>query len=68
MPLSRQQLSSVQRLLREARNLVADAQNTIQNTAGAEAADLDMAERLGQAGRALAGEIGLIQDKLLGLS
>lgn len=66
MPLSRQQLSSVQRLLREARNLVADAQNTIQAAAGAEAADLDMAERLRQAGRALAGEIDLIQDKLLG--
>ena len=62
MPLSREQLSSVKRLLKEARNLVADAARTLESASPADPIDADLAGRLRQAGRAL----GSIQDSLEG--
>jgi hypothetical protein len=60
MPLSREQLSSVKRLLKEARNLVADAVRTLERTSPADPIDADLTGRLRRAGR----EIGSIQDSL----
>ena len=59
MPLSREQLASVKRLLREARALIEDVRRTL-DAPRANAADLHAADRLRRAGR----EIGSIQDSL----
>ena len=59
MPLTREQLASVKRLLREVRALIEDVRRTL-DVPGADSADLRAADRLRRTGR----EIGSIQDSL----
>ena len=64
MPLTREQLYSVKRLLKEARALIGDVQNAYR-TSGA-GVDLDAAERLRNIARELADELEFAQRRLDG--
>lgn len=66
MPLTREQLRSVLRLLKEARALVGDAQDAFRSTSGAAQPDLDAAERLRKIARELGSELEYIQRRIDG--
>lgn len=63
MPLTREQLHSIKRLLKEARALVGDAQDAF-GALGADRSDLDAAERLRKIAHELAGEVEQVQQRL----
>jgi hypothetical protein len=64
MPLTREQLHSVKRLLKEARALTADAQGVFRGAVKADTSDTDAGDRLREISRSISDEIEFIETLL----